>query len=56
MSKCEALRAAQLWMIHEGVHQPEIYRGLETSPAEGATPASLPPRYWAAFVLSGNWE
>lgn len=52
-NKVEALREAQLWMLKE--------RG-----PRGATPVEadlktagekrLPPYYWAAFVLSGDWR
>jgi CHAT domain-containing protein len=52
-TKLEALREAQLWMLKE--------RG-----PRGATPVEadlktagerrLPPYYWAAFVLSGDWR
>jgi CHAT domain-containing protein len=47
LSKVEALRQAQLWMLREG-----NVRGLDL-PADNRT---LPPRYWAAFVLSGDWR
>jgi CHAT domain-containing protein len=53
MPKLEALRAAQLWMLKEGVA-----RGMvrdEPDPAEGPAPRT-PPFYWAAFVLSGDWR
>jgi CHAT domain-containing protein len=65
LSKLEALREAQIWMLREGVKQPELWRGLGEavkldSPAE-VSPGrrdlqGLPPRYWAAFVLSGDWR
>jgi CHAT domain-containing protein len=52
-TKLEALREAQLWMLKQ--------RG-----PRGATPVEadlaktgdqrLPPYYWAAFVLSGDWR
>jgi CHAT domain-containing protein/Tfp pilus assembly protein PilF len=47
----EALRQAQLWMLRE-----RGPRGL--APQEGEPPTSqrLPPYYWAAFVLSGDWR
>jgi CHAT domain-containing protein/tetratricopeptide (TPR) repeat protein len=51
--KLAALRAAQLQLLHEG-----IGRGLasvDAAKAAGA-PDRLPPRYWAAFVLSGDWR
>jgi hypothetical protein len=47
MTKLEALRQAQLTMLREGMK-----RGL----GEPEAPARrLPPYYWAAFVLSGDW-
>jgi CHAT domain-containing protein len=63
MGKLAALREAQLWMLHEGVKKPELWRGLNLAapqklptdkPAD--TAAGLPPYYWAAFVLSGDWR
>jgi len=59
MSKIEALREAQRWLLHEGPKQPGLLRGLElpSSAEEPASPtAGLSPRYWAAFVLSGDWR
>lgn len=48
--KLAALRGAQLWMLREGKA-----RGVKTEePDEKST--TLPPRYWAAFVLSGDWR
>jgi len=53
MGKLEALREAQLWMLREG-----RVRGLvpldEEQPA--SRPGRVPPRYWAAFILSGDWR
>jgi CHAT domain-containing protein len=59
MSKIEALREAQRWLLHEGPKQPGLLRGLEFSPRPAETPSStagLSPRYWAAFELSGDWR
>ena len=61
MSKLEALREAQLWLIREAPKQPELLgRGLAfDSPSETkatARPGPLSPFYWAAFVLSGDWR
>jgi CHAT domain-containing protein len=60
MPRLEALREAQLWMLREGQMQGVVRRGLEPldrQPAgEGDRPGCLPPRYWAAFVLSGDWR
>jgi CHAT domain-containing protein len=50
MPKLEALRAAQLTMLRQGIN-----RGLEMvrdQPPDAAR--RLPPYYWAAFVLSGD--
>ena len=52
LPKLEALRQAQLTMLREG-----IKRGLSL---EDDRPADknrrLPPYYWAAFELSGDWR
>ncbi|AWM40145.1 photosystem I assembly protein Ycf3 [Gemmata obscuriglobus] len=49
VSKAEALRQAQLWMLtnsQRGGLRPEGQDGKEV----------LPPHFWAAFVLSGDWR
>ena len=53
MSKLDALREAQIWMLKEGRQ-----RGLDLEEPGPKKPTSgrLPPRYWAAFVLSGDWR
>jgi CHAT domain-containing protein/Flp pilus assembly protein TadD len=53
MPKLDALRDAQLWMLREGGR-----RGLDLEIVKGGQPGEprLPPRYWAAFVLSGDWR
>jgi tetratricopeptide (TPR) repeat protein len=58
MGKLAALREAQLWMLREGAKQPDVLRGLQRLPKEGRerTDGKLPPYYWAAFVLSGDWR
>jgi CHAT domain-containing protein len=59
MSKIEALREAQLWLLHEGPKQPGLLRGLDFAPDPAANPAEVvgvSPRFWAAFVLSGDWR
>jgi CHAT domain-containing protein len=58
MPKLEALREAQLWMLREASKQPDVLRGLKP-PADDEpahADARLPPYYWAAFVLSGDWR
>lgn len=49
MPAVEALREAQIWMLRD-----KSNRGLaiDDQPADD----SLPPYYWAAFVLSGDWR
>jgi CHAT domain-containing protein/tetratricopeptide (TPR) repeat protein len=53
LSKLEALRDAQIWMLKEGRQ-----RGLDLEDHDVKKPTTgrLPPRYWAAFVLSGDWR
>jgi CHAT domain-containing protein len=52
MGKLEALRQAQLGLLREGTS-----RGVGRVRIPGAaTPARLPPHYWAGFVLSGDWR
>ncbi|MHC4551070.1 MAG: CHAT domain-containing protein [Planctomycetota bacterium] len=53
MPKLEALRQAQLWLMREGGR-----RGisLPKDETDGGDPKRLPPYYWAAFVLSGDWR
>jgi CHAT domain-containing protein len=53
LSKLDALREAQIWMLKEG--RP---RGLdvEDKSPQKTTSSRLPPRYWAAFILSGDWR
>jgi CHAT domain-containing protein len=52
VSRIEALRQAQLSLLREGV------RGMVRDPLPAAkkTDSRLPPYYWAAFVLSGDWR
>ncbi|MFH1919801.1 MAG: CHAT domain-containing tetratricopeptide repeat protein, partial [Planctomycetota bacterium] len=64
LGKLEALREAQLSMLREDPRQsPTLLaegpqRGLtivtKNGPAE--KPRGVPPYYWAAFVLSGDWR
>jgi tetratricopeptide (TPR) repeat protein len=63
MGKLEALREAQLWMLEHGAQQPEIRRemqarGLKELESDTQVTKShlLPPYYWAAWVLSGDWR
>jgi CHAT domain-containing protein len=51
MSRCEALRQAQLTMLREGRD-----RGLTADPSHPPENQRVPPYYWAAFVISGDWR
>ena len=59
MSKAVALREAQVWLLRharaEGVDVRGVGRDPATKPGTGEDGA-LPPLYWAAFVLSGDWR
>jgi tetratricopeptide (TPR) repeat protein/CHAT domain-containing protein len=52
-----ALREAQLWLLKEGPSEPGVLRGMRREdvppPEKGGR---LPPYYWGAFVLSGDWR
>lgn len=61
MSKLEAMRQAQLWMLREASKDPETLRGLvrgveffEERPPRPHE--KLPPYFWSAFVVSGDWR
>jgi CHAT domain-containing protein/Tfp pilus assembly protein PilF len=55
MSKVEALRQAQLWMLKQGAGRGMIVKGVprERLPLEDNR---LAPYFWAAFCLSGDWR
>jgi CHAT domain-containing protein len=48
--RLEALRQAQLTMLREG-----YVRGMVRADKEEKD-GRVPPFYWAAFVLSGDWR
>jgi CHAT domain-containing protein len=63
MGKLAALREAQLWMLHD--RRPPTPRSTNRDPRglkpldrqeQPSTEGRLPPYYWAAFVLSGDWR
>jgi CHAT domain-containing protein/tetratricopeptide (TPR) repeat protein len=59
MGRLASLREAQLWMLREGAKQPDVLRGVQRRlPKESreTTDGKLPPYFWAAFVLSGDWR
>jgi len=53
MGKLEALRQAQLAMLREG---PKRGMAIVKKEGEPEKPRRVPPYYWAAFVLSGDWR
>ena len=58
LSPLAAFRQAQLAILNDRL-EPGKLRGLEAAdePApRRATPGRLPPRLWAAFVVSGDWQ
>ncbi|HEY2881337.1 MAG TPA: CHAT domain-containing tetratricopeptide repeat protein, partial [Pirellulales bacterium] len=50
LSKLEALRQAQLAMLHDQI------RGIDFEKNAGDFSDTLAPKYWAGFVLSGDWR
>ncbi|TWU02840.1 CHAT domain-containing tetratricopeptide repeat protein [Stieleria varia] len=54
MPRLDALREAQLYVLNH----PDVARGVRrvSQQAESADNSRLPPEYWAAFVLSGDWR
>jgi CHAT domain-containing protein len=59
MSKLEALRQAQLWMLREGPQRGSgAQRPVDPNKLKAAQPdqARRPPLFWASFVLSGDWR
>jgi CHAT domain-containing protein len=58
MGKLAALIEAQKWMLREGRSHPGVQRGLDLDnvPMPAQKDGRLPPFYWAAFVLSGDWR
>ena len=58
MPKLEALRQAQLWLMQEGGKPgSQVARGIQVEGQKSvAKDGRLPPHFWAAFVLSGDWR
>jgi CHAT domain-containing protein len=58
MSKLDSLLEAQRWMLNEGRSHDRVSRGIRRleNAAEPAATGRLPPYYWAAFVMSGDWR
>ena len=51
MSKLDALREAQIWLLNH----PEQVRDARRKP-KLSDPQRVSPHYWAAFLLSGDWR
>jgi CHAT domain-containing protein len=51
MSPLDALRAAQIWALHN--RDLVVPRGADLPETEST---ALPPEFWAAFILSGDWR
>ena len=49
MTRLDALRESQLWMLNN----PASIRGAKRVEQESTR---IPPYYWAAFSLSGDWR
>ena len=59
LSKAEALRQAQLSLLHGAPSPPTVAASSQTSAANSASGPKLPyahPYYWAPFILIGNWQ
>lgn len=59
LTRLDALREAQLWLLNHPAQAlgREASRGDRRIGApQKAAADRLPPRYWAAFVLSGDWR
>jgi CHAT domain-containing protein len=57
LSRLEALTEAQLWLLKEGKSHAGVARGMQRVDAPKPTQdGRLPPYYWAAFTLSGDWR
>jgi CHAT domain-containing protein/Tfp pilus assembly protein PilF len=55
VSRAEALRRAQLYVLKVGKRR-GIGKEAEKLPKGAKEETRLPPLYWAAFVLSGDWR
>ena len=57
LGKLQSLRQAQLTMLESYDRQTGSLRGLKiASPQTSRLPRQLPPKYWAAFTLCGDWR
>ena len=59
MPHLEALREAQIHLLNhpEEAFDPTLDRGRRIrAKSDSASDNRLSPRFWAAFVISGNWN
>jgi CHAT domain-containing protein len=59
LPKAHALQEAQCWLLNEGRGRiPDAKRGLDLATGRPSPQSTgpLPPSYWAAFTLSGDWR
>jgi len=56
MSKSEALRQAQLALLHSTSETSDIKASTSPSDRANQKPPYAYPFYWAPFVLTGNWK
>ena len=59
VSRGQALREAQLWLLREGVKEKAVdARGLRRESDGPTDPQAdrVPPYFWAPFVLAGDWR
>lgn len=58
MTKLAAFHEAQLWMLSDPAHRgfDSLDEESKSNKAPAKAPPTLPPKYWAAFILSGDWR
>jgi CHAT domain-containing protein/tetratricopeptide (TPR) repeat protein len=59
MNSTEALREAQLFLLNHGRRHPDVVRGMTSASGTTTLKAAdgrVPPLFWAAWVLSGEWR
>lgn len=54
MTKLAAFHEAQIWMLSDPSHRG--FDSLEDESKQLESSNTLPPKYWAAFILSGDWR
>jgi CHAT domain-containing protein/tetratricopeptide (TPR) repeat protein len=56
LGRLQSLRAAQLAMLRQYDPKEQKLRGLDLAEDDTMRPKRGSPRYWSAFVLSGDWR